>query len=69
MAHPFSDVNKPFESLNGNGKDSAGALAAVSEGGTLELEVMADMEDLKERDSMMCFYCRKGDILWQGALC
>lgn len=34
---PFSNVNKRFENLNGNGKDTARGLGGMSEGGRTSL--------------------------------
>lgn len=61
MDRPFSDVNKPFESLLGNRKTGAERLAEVSQSGRgpvpPELGVKADREDHKV--NVMCFYCKK----------
>lgn len=58
---PFS--NKPVESLNGTGKDSTRGMAVGSEwgrsAGPSELEVKGEKEELKGKDDVLCFYCKK----------
>lgn len=52
--------NKSSEGLSGAGKDNARGVAGVCDGARspvpLQLEVKADKE---EKDSVMCFYCKK----------
>lgn len=59
---PFCYGNKPFVGLNDNGKDRVKSLAWVSQGGIGSGPLEGDKagkEDLKEKDNIMCFYCKK----------